>query len=79
MGCWFWIGTTPLAASIVFDLAQRDGQHGQQVGLVGQLAHPDPAEALVAQPRQVTDGGVDRGFPAEARELGEHAHLHAPM
>jgi hypothetical protein len=30
------------------DLAQRDAERDGQVGVVGKLSHPDPAEALVA-------------------------------
>lgn len=59
------------------DLVQCHGQHREQIGLVGQLAHPDPAEALVAYQRQKLHRGVDRRPVAEAGELPEHADLHA--
>ncbi len=54
------MGTTPLADLDGVDLAQRHRENREKVWLERHLAHPDPTEALVAQLREVVDGGVDR-------------------
>ena len=60
IGCCTWIGMTADPDLDAVDLTKGDAERDRQVGVVGQLGHPDPAEALVAQLGEVVHQGVDR-------------------